>query len=355
MSFTLALLLASVSSAGPADRAFALADAPAGQAASSSAQAAARIGSRLPRNAERGVLRRTGAWTSVGRLGVLDGDILADARTAILATRNHPAVRSRAAWAVGEASRGRAWSEVQPASALLLDAMRADLDADTAYAVVEAFGKVYTPHEHTFDENVEAVKAMNTLAANQTEQVPALYYVVLNSVLTFESAIRILRDEVDEARGARDPQSLAEAYNAVLTTVRWMSARQDQLIAGYADDRTRIEGAFDALLGALDLEDQRLTLMLVWSFGNISSEPVFADLVGERVGTVAGSSDPMVRILTAWSLYRLRTSLPAREAMRDQVLGREADARIFEMLARMRTADAELDVVQKLWAVEPPK
>lgn len=93
--------------------------------------------------------------------------------------------------------------------------------------------------------------------------------------------------------------------------------------------------------------------MLVWSLGNVANEPLFADLVGQRVGRLAASHDPMVRIVTAWSLYRLRTSLAAREALTKQVLGREADARVLEMLAAMRTEAEEMDAVQKVYSVEP--
>lgn len=350
------LLLAALPAlAGPADRAYALSDAPAGQDATTAALKASKMGSKVPTKATRRVMPRTAAWTSVGRLEVLDEQVLSNARIALMTRRNHGNVRARAAWSVGELSRGRSKAEAEPVSQLLKDAMRDDIDAETAYHVVEAFGKSYTPHEHGFDENLDATKAMNTLAANQIEQMPAIYYVVLNRVLTFEVAIQLVRDEVAEARTQRDEQSLAEAYNAVLTAVRWMAARQDVLVTSYADDRQRIESAFDALLGALDVNDQRLTLMLVWSLGNISAEPVFAELVGGRVGQVAGVRDPMVRHLTAWSLYRLRTSLPAREAMRDTVLGREVDQKVFEMLARMRTDKDEMDVVQKMWSVEPRK
>ncbi len=352
MTLPTLLLMALPALAGPADRAFALSDAAVGKEAATAAAKASKMGARVPKKQQRGVLKRTAAWTSVGRLEVLDEAVVANARVALMARDNHGNVRSRSAWSMGELSRGRSKADVAPVVALLKDAMRDQIDAETAYHVVEAFGKAYTPHEHTFDENLDASKAMNTLAANQIEQLPPIYYVVLNRVLTFEVAIQLVRDEVAEARTARDAQSRAEAYNAVLTAVRWMAARQDVLVASYAEDRARIEGAFDALLSALDVGDQRLTLMLVWSLGNISSEPVFADLVGGRIGKVAGSNDPMVRHLTAWSLYRLKTSLPAREAMRDTVLGKEVDDKVFGMLARMRVDKDEMDVVQKLFAVE---
>lgn len=342
-----------VALAGPADRLYGLADAPAGKSATAAALQAAKVGAKVPRKLHRKVLPRTAAWTTLGRLSVLDAEVVSSARTALLADANHPEVRARAAWALGELSRGRAWDEVRPIAGVLQEAMVDDIDALTAHMVVEAFGKAWVPHEHSFDDNLKATKAMNTLAANQIEQMPSVYYVVLNRVMSFEVAVQLLKDEVAEARQRRDEQQLAEAYNAVLTTVRWVAGRQDQLTSGYASDREKIEAAFSGLLGALDLRDRRVTLMLVWSFGNISKEPVFADLVGPRMSRVVAETDPMVRILTAWSLYRLRISLPARETLRDAVLAEESDARVLEMLARMRTDDAELDAIQKLYAVEP--
>jgi hypothetical protein len=139
----------------------------------------------------------------------------------------------------------------------------------------------------------------------------------------------------------------------MLTAVRWLAARPDVLVARAGEDRARMEAAFDALLAALDLPDRRLTLMLTWSLGQVSTEPAFAALVGERVGRLASDDDPLVRMLSAWSLGRLRAALPAREALRGVLLGDEADARVYALLGLSRASPAELDVVQKLWAVEP--
>jgi hypothetical protein len=351
-----ALLLASLTAfAGPADRAFSLSDAKTQSAQNDAAHKAAKMGARIPKKMKRRVAPRAAAWVAVGRLQVLDEQIAKAAHKALISNNNADGVRADAAWAMGEISRERAWAEVKPLSESLQQAMRAKIDAATAYHVVEAFGKVYTPHDHSFEENLAATKALNALAANQTTRLPPIYYVVMNRVLTFDVAIRLLRDEVQEARAERSEQNIAEAYNAVLTTVRWMASRQEQLIAGYADEKSKIEGAFDALLGALEVRDRRLALMLVWSLGNVAKEPVFADLVGQRVGGLVTSKDDTVRIVTSWSLYRLRTSMPARKAMREQLLSHEADARIFAMLAAMRTDPKEMDAVQKLYAVEPAK
>jgi hypothetical protein len=351
---SLALLLLGAALAGPADRALGLSDAVGTAQAADAAHKAARAGARLPRQPGRRPLPRAAAWTAVGRLEVLDAPVLDAARGALLAERNAPAVRARAAWALGELSRGRPWAEVQPVASLLMDAMRQPgLDAETAYAVVEAFGKAYPPHSHSFDEDLAATKALNTLAANQTTQVPPIYHVVLNRVLTLEVAVQLLRDEVAEARARPSPQALAEAHNAMLTTVRWMAARQDVLLARAGEDRARIEAAFDALLAALDLPDRRLVLLLTWSLGQVSTEPAFAALVGERVGRLRADDDPLVRMVSAWSLSRLRAALPAREALRATLLSDEADARVYALLALTQADPAELDVVQKLWAVEP--
>ena len=345
----------SVALAGPVDRSSQLQDAAGTPRADGAAHKAAHIGAVLPKKPIRRVAPRAAAWRSVGRLGVLDDAVLADARTALLAPTNAPAVRASAAWALGELSRGRAWADAKPVALLLQEAMTAPLDAEAAYAVVEAFGKAYPPHEHSFDEDLAASRALNTLAANQTTQMPSIYYVVLDRVLTIEVAIRLLRDEIQEARTSRNEQNLAEAYNAVLTTVRWLGSRQEQLVNGFGEQKTTIGAAFDALLGALDLEDRRMTLMLMWSLGNVSTEPVFADLVGERASVVVRQTDPLVRMITAWSLSRLMASPAARTATREGILGTEADSRVLEMLGAIRAHSDAPDLVQKLYQVETQK
>lgn len=338
--------------AGPVDRAGTLMDAAGTSRAESAAHSAVRIGEKLPAKAHRRVPPRAAAWVAVGRLGVVDDTVLNGARVALLKDGNAASVRAQAAWAMGELSRGRSWEEVRPMALLLQESMSTSLHPDTAYAVVEAFGKAYTPHDHTFDENLSATRALNTLAAKQTTMMPPIYYVVLNRVLTLDVAIKLLRDEVRQARRTHTAQDMAEAYNAVLTTVRWMASRQEQLVNGYGSQKEAIEAAFDALLGALALDDRRMTLMLMWSLGNVSAEPVFAELVGERAAVVAQQRDPTVRLITAWSMYRLRASGAAREVLRDEYLGRGADQRVFAMLAAMRTEPDAPDAVQRLFQVE---
>lgn len=355
MSSILSVLLLSAlpAFAGSADRSYGLADAT-GPAAEKAATRGAKIGGKIPKKKPTSrVLVRTGAWTSVGRLNVVSEPVLNSARVAILTESNSGRVRSRASWALGELSRGRPWAEVKPMAAILEEVMAKQVDAETAYHVIEAFGKAYIPHEHSFEEDLSATKALNALAARQTEQMPAIFYVVLNRVQTFDVVVRLLRDELSEAKADPSPESLAEAYNSVLTAVRWMGSREEQLVNSFADDRSKIQSAFDALLSALDVEERRMTLLLMWSFGNIAKEPVFADLVGERVGELADAESELVRHLTAWSLYRMQTALPVRNAVRDVVVGEEIDPGVLEMLARLRTNEKEMDLIQKVWSVEP--
>lgn len=345
-------LWVSLAHAGPADRMLASADTAGATSRISAAHHAARVGARLPGRPTRGELVRSSAWTTVGRLGVLDAEVLAEARQALLASGNAPTVRAHAAWALGELGRERSWEEARPASDALLEAMGTPLDADTAQQLVEALGKVFPPHEHTAEERLAVARALNVLAANQQEQLPTVFYVVQNRVLTFEDAIQLVRDVSRRASADPSEQNVAEAYTAVLTMVRWLSTRQDQLVAGYGDRRQAIRSAFEALLGAMDFEDRRLTLMLTWSLANVAQEPTFAQLVAERVGAEAADTDPAVRLVTAWGLHRLRTATPARDAVR-RVLASERDPEVLEVLARMVTDPRELDIVQRVYGVEP--
>jgi hypothetical protein len=351
----LALALTRPAHAGPADKLLASADASGINSRVAAAHQAAKRGARLPGHGARRQLVRSSAWTAVGRLGVLDDYVLDRGGRALLAEANAPEVRAHAAWALGELSRDRAWDEVHPLSDALLEAMRASMDGQTAHHVVEAFGKAYTPHAHTHDEDFAAVSALNALAASQTEQLSPIYGVVQGRVLTFELAVELLRDVTRNAREQRSEQSVAEAYTAVISMVRWLASRQDQLVADYGDRRQAIESSFDALLDAMDLRDRRLTLMLTWSLGSVASEPAFAELVGARVGVQARDDDPVVRMITAWSLHRLRSAVPVRASLREQTLLHEDDLRVLDVLSRMVTDPAEMDIVQRVYGVEPSR
>ncbi len=345
-------ILGGLALAGPADRALHLMDAPPHRAPAAAHQVAAQ-GAKLPRKITRRITPRASAWLSVGRLGILDDEILGHARTALMTSHNPGPVRARAAWALGEVGRGRTWEEVTPVAVLLEEAMASPLDGETAHQVIEAFAKVYTPHSHTFAENLAATRALNTLGANQTRKLPGVYSVVLDQVLTFDVAVRLVRERVDAARQAPSDQTLAEAYGAVLLTIRWLAGRQDQLLAGLSDHRTAVTAAFDALLSTLDLNDRRLTLMLLWSLGEVAGDPAFAELVGPRTAALARTQDPAVRAMQAWALYRLRSNVDARKSLRDDVLATETDPMVLRLLAALRSSPRELDAIQKLYAVEP--
>jgi hypothetical protein len=317
------------------------------------ARDAARIGARLPKRPERAAAARAVSWQIVGRLHVDDPAIVDSVIRAYSADGNAPAVRASAAWAMGELGRGLPWDARSRAMTdALLASMSTDLDPDTAYSAVEALGKLYPQHEHTPDEDLAAAKGLNALAARQTTRLPAIYYVVQQRVLSLEVAVRLLRDVVVSARQQRDETALAEAYSGALSMVRYLGGRQDQLSSSYAERRVQIGAAFDGLLDALELEDRRVVLMVLWSLGEVAEDPVFAELVAERMAPLATHADPSVRLVVGGSLARLDSARPAREALR-AALAAESDDRVLRLLHALHTDPAAMDVVQRLFDVAP--
>lgn len=232
--------------------------------------------------------------------------------------------------------------------------MATELAPATAQQLVEAFAKAYPPHSHSFDEDLAATRALNTLAARQRAALPGVYYVLLDRVMTADVAVALVAEGVARARQEPTEAHLAEAYSAVLLAVRWLASQQDQLLASLSTQQTALELAFEGLLSALSLDDRRLTLMLLWSLGEVAGDPAFAGLAGPGVAELAGAGDPVQRSLAAWALYRLRADLTARTALREVVLGTERSPLVYRVLAGLRSAERELDPIQKLVGVEPP-
>jgi hypothetical protein len=353
----LALLGPTRAAAAPVDKALDYGEAAGTRGAASAAASAAAMGSRRAPPGSRAVPAAAAAWISVGRLGVVSPELIAAAVAVVGEPAAAPVVRARAAWALGELGRVASPAEAAEISAGLQGLMVPGLELETAAALVEAFGKAYAPHAHSTDEDIAAARALTRLTASMKQSPPPAAAVVLDRLLSPEVTVRLLREVVAEARTRPSPQAQAELYLATLTTIRWMAARQSQLLASWSEQQTLTRAAFDALLSTLDPRDRELSLLLVWSMGYIASEPLFAELVGGRLSSQLSSPDPTVRLVASWSHYALRSGLAEREALRAHLLGLgspgEADPRVLELMGALRGSAAELDPVQRLLGVEP--
>lgn len=353
-----ALGLAAPAAAAPIDKALDYGEAAGTKGAPGAAEAAAALGSRRAPPGARAVPAAAAAWISVGRLGVIRPELLQQALAVVGEPSAAPAVRARAAWALGELGRVATPAEAAEISAGLQRRMQPGIDAETAAALVEAFGKAYAPHSHSVDDDIAAARALTRLTASMKQAPPPAAEVVLDRLLSPEVTVRLLREVLTEARARPSPQASAELYLATLTTVRWMAARQAQLLASWGTQQTLTRAAFEALLDTLDPRDRELTLLLCWSMGNIAAEPLFAELIGGRLASQLSSPDPATRLVAAWAHYALRGGLPEREALRARLTGggptaAEADPRVLELLGALRGSAAELDPVQRLMGVEP--
>ncbi|MBL8618006.1 MAG: hypothetical protein JNM72_20510 [Deltaproteobacteria bacterium] len=343
-------LLGGPAQAGRADQVLAALDAPAARAPAE-ARAAARLGARQPRDPTRGQTARASAWLVVGRLGVLEPEIVDQARLTLLEARTPPAVRARAAWALGELARGHSPGEVQPIAEALMAAMSTPLDPESAQQVVEAFAKAWGPHPHGVDADLQAARALNALAARQRAALPGAWGLVMDRVLSPALVVRLVADSAAAARAAPTPAHLAEAYSATLTGVRYLAAHSAPLIDRAPREDQTVQAAFDALMDSLTVPDRSLSLLVLWSMGEYAGDPAFARHVGPQLGMRAPDPDPVVRWMTGWALHRLRSDLEARRGLR-QLISAEADPDTLRLLGGLR-APGEQDPLQRVFAVDP--
>jgi hypothetical protein len=296
------------------------------------------------------------AFEVLGKLRVAD-DVTLSAIGRVMSNRSTPDhVRAFAAWAAGEIARGMPWEErLRGLHGHILEALHMRVSGRTGYHLVEALGKYYVQHDHSLEENIQATKAMNALAASQTETLPGLFYAVINRVATLEVTVKVVHDAVEVASGGHSEQALLEVYSATLQLMRFFEKNQEKLLASFEANRRRIEMALQTALGGLELEQQRiLTLMLTWYLARVANEPVLAQIVAARVAKEISHDDPTVRLVANWSVLHLQGALPARETLRGTTLTAEVEADVLRMVHAMWTgSDDAPDVLQQLFNVVP--
>ena len=108
------------------------------------AMTAMRLGTFAPARIESRMQSRLLALEVVGKLGVYDPKSVKRVGEVLLDPEAPFQLRSQAAWALGEVGRSLPWEpEGKGIHGILIDALRMELDQETAYYVVEAVGKVY--------------------------------------------------------------------------------------------------------------------------------------------------------------------------------------------------------------------
>lgn len=307
----------------------------------------------IARDDEQDLALRCYAFDVIGKLGVYNQAVREALNSTLPVSSRSETLRSYAAWALGEVARKMTWDEpAKDLHEILIRTLQGEISAGTAYYAVEALGKYFPLHEHTFEENVMTVNALNSLASGQTEPLPGIYYLVLNRIATLESMIELVREAISNAEATHSNKSMIKACDAVLSIERCIERNHTQLVASFPENRELITAALIEPLNGLNLKQRFLSLMLIWYTGRIADDPAFAQVVSGEIARYAIDKDPTIRLVTAWSLVRLASATKAREALRESVLGQEIDARILEFVHSLRVDPTAPDIIQRLYNID---
>ena len=312
------------------------------------ASIAARIGGAVPGNKRAQRFVRAYAFESLGKLKVISPEIITACSRALLTADNDPYVRTHAAWAIGEIGRDLPWeTDAKALHEILIKAMQSKLDEQTAYYVVEALGKIYIQHDHTIDEDLQTVRAMNALAANHKTKLPPIYHIVKFRIETMEVLIVLLKESIEVVK--KDSSKVVKAYGASLDVLRFLESHQSQLSTDFDGQKELIHDALRSIKSGFSLRQRSLSLMSIWYLGRILDDPRITDLIAKELIALDVSKDPALRLILQTSMAKLIKNESIRIHFRKTLLTKESQ--MGHLSALLGIQRGKRDILQQLYGV----
>lgn len=292
---------------------------------------------------------RMAAAKTLGRLRTPRPEAIAGLEAVVTLPGERPELRSMAAWALGEM---RSPASLEP----LVKALRTPLDPTTGHYVLEGLAKHYAVMSTEESRLVEIVEAMVYFAGNQKTELSGVYDVLGARLRTVAVNVRVLERAVDAVRERRTKEQMAEVYTAAFELLARVGLTKDEIAAGPAQWKTRVEESVVNSQAAYALKDPRTELLVVWYLGKLADlqeigRPAAAALFGD--GSIEGrptrSPSPAVRLVAAWAIGRMLLSAtgPKRALERD-ILPNERHPAVLELLGGASRGKGHLDLLQKV-------
>ena len=295
---------------------------------------------------------RMAAAKTLGRLHRASPQAIA-ALALIVRTPGEPAeLRATAAWALGEM---RSPASLDP----LVDALRTPIDPKTGHYVLEGIAKHYAVMTTDEQRLVEIVEAMVYFAGNQKEEVSGMYDVLGARLRTVSVNVRVLERALDAIGSRRTPEQLAEVYTAAFELLARLDSTKDEIAAGPAAWKTRVDESVRQSQRVLSIEDEKSNLLVLWYLGKLArlreiGRPAADAVISAEKGRPTKSPSPAVRLVTAWMLSRmLLYGTAPKQALEKDLLPHEIDPVVLELFGGVSRKNGELDLLQKIRGGEP--
>jgi HEAT repeat protein len=289
---------------------------------------------------------RTAAAKTLGRLHRPHPRAIAGLGAIAIDPSEPAELRTMAAWALGEM---RSPESLDP----LVDVLRTPLDARTGHFVLEAIAKHYAVMTTDEARLVEIVESMVYFAGNQQEEVSGFYDVLGARLRTVSVNVKVLERAIDSVAEKRTPEQLAEVYTAAFELLARLEATKEEIAAGPAAWKTRVDESVRQSQRVLSIEDERSELLVLWYLGKLArlreiGRPAADALLGEKSRPTISRS-PAVRLVAAWMLSRmLLYGTGPKHALERDLLPREVDPAVLDLFGGMSKKSGELDLLQKI-------
>jgi hypothetical protein len=284
------------------------------------------------------------AMQVVGRLQVASPSIIDETLYTLNHTSKTSPLHYQAIWTLGELGRQLPWNEdSQKIHQQLLQQLTRSKSTTEAQYLLEAIAKVYCQHSHTIEEDVQTTKRLNTYESN-TEKVPDILFVLLEKIHSLPVLIALLQEQINSN------SSVEESYVAVLELMTFIHENKSQLIHNHSFYQAEIKEAFDTATQMLDHNNEALTLMTVWMFGEVASDPVLAQYIIDSIVELSKEASPNTKHLIVYAISKMTSEEQSRNYFRFQYFEEEDNPTNLDMLFHSQNQD--LDIIQQLYDIQ---
>ena len=283
-------------------------------------------------------------------------------------------VKNQAAWALGEMGRTRSWaSGGKGIYRILLSQLQQPIAPETFVAVSEAIAKVFLSSDHSTEESLEIVRALNHQLSYHDE-IPPVIYKIKSRIETLDVLILLLDESIDRveknstnSRTDRqiilpkdqienskpkmtvDVQAFDILHRCSLDLLRYLELHRNSNIP-----LEKLKLAYRVLLSTLHIKDESLNLFVLWYIGRLVDDEQLSNFIAEQlISELKWEEDPQLssKMLRYHSLIQLVDAQVSREFLRAEFLGVEEQEDLFLFLSQ--SFQGNRDLIQMLQHVTP--
>lgn len=234
-----------------------------------------------------------------------------------------PEIRAEAAWALGEIGRtsGRVYF-------LLVKATETETHDLVIRHLLEALAKVYGSTNHSTEEDLIFVRALDALSERTGYKSPFFQY-LHRSVESIEVLSILLLEAIETKMHINKPD---QYYLILLNFLDFLLDHEVTIIHQFSEHKALFSKVFSAILKDGDMQQTESVILSLWFLVLLSKEPQMADVTGSALLQLE-TTNPDISALVHIHLTQLLTNVQVREYFRDVGLKRIENEDVLTFLA----------------------